>query len=58
MTVAELFVNSTIADDPLSLILSGPLDYSARENMFDSYSAVRMRGVPLRACDSWEAMRA
>ena len=38
MAVAELFVNTTISDDPLRLLLGGAPDYSLRENQFDGYS--------------------
>ena len=38
VTVSEFYTNSTIADDLVSLVLSGPIDYSQRANMFDSFS--------------------
>jgi len=38
ITVSEFYTNSTHSDDLLSLILSGPIDYTQRANMFDSFS--------------------
>lgn len=37
MAVAELFVNTSIADDPLKLALGGAPDYTLRENGFDAF---------------------
>ena len=39
MAVAELFTNTTVGADPLSLLLGGAPDYTQRENGFDGYSA-------------------
>jgi len=38
MGVVELFTNSTVSDDPLSLLLGGAPDYMLRENGFDGFS--------------------
>ena len=37
MTVAELFRNSTIADDPIALVLGGGPDYKLRQNGLDGF---------------------
>jgi len=37
MAVSELFRNSTVADDPISLVLVGGPDYTLRENGFDGF---------------------
>ena len=37
MAVSELFRNTTVADDPIGLVLSGGPDYSLRENGFDAF---------------------
>jgi len=38
MAVAELFTNTSVADDPLTLIVSGGPDYTLRENGFDAFT--------------------
>ena len=38
MSVVELFTNSSALKDPVSLVISGGLDYSARENGFDGFA--------------------
>lgn len=38
ISISELYANSTVSDDLLSLILSGPIDYTQRANMFDSFA--------------------
>ena len=38
MAVAELFTNTTVADDPVSLILTGGPDYALRDNGFDAFT--------------------
>jgi len=39
ISISEFYTNSTVSDDLLSLVLSGPIDYSQRANMFDSFAA-------------------
>ena len=38
MTATELYSNSTLTDDPIGLLLGGPLDYTDRANMFDAFA--------------------
>jgi len=38
ISISEFYTNSTASDDLLSLVLSGPIDYSQRANMFDSFA--------------------
>ena len=38
MTATELYANNTLLDDPISLLVGGPLDYTDRANMFDAFS--------------------
>jgi len=38
MTATELYSNSTLTDDPVGLLLGGPLDYTDRTNMFDAFA--------------------
>jgi len=38
ISISEFYTNSSFSDDLLSLILSGPIDYTQRANMFDSFS--------------------
>jgi len=38
ISISEFYANSTVSDDLLSLILSGPIDYTQRANMFDSFA--------------------
>ena len=38
ISVVELFTNSTVSDDPLTLMLGGAPDYSLRENGFDAFA--------------------
>lgn len=38
ISISEFYTNSTVSDDLLSLVLSGPIDYSQRANMFDSFA--------------------
>ena len=42
-TATELYTNSSLTDDPLGLLLSGPVDYTNTANMFDSFSAASAR---------------
>jgi len=37
MAVTELFTNTSVADDPVALLLGGGPDYSLRENSFDAF---------------------
>jgi len=39
LTTSEFYSNTSVSDDVLSLVLSGPVDYTRRENMFDSFAA-------------------
>lgn len=39
MTVAELFRNTTLASDPIALVLGGAPDYAQRDNQFDAFVA-------------------
>lgn len=38
ISISEFYTNSTASEDLLSLILSGPIDYTQRVNMFDSFA--------------------
>ena len=38
MTATELYSNNTLTDDPIGLLLGGPLDYTDRANMFDAFA--------------------
>ena len=42
-TATELYTNTTLTDDPLGLLLSGPVDYTDTANMFDSFAASSAR---------------
>lgn len=38
ISISEFYTNSSYSGNLYSLVLSGPIDYSKRSNMFDSYS--------------------
>lgn len=38
ISISEFYTNSSLSDDLLSLVLSGPIDYTQRDNMFDSFA--------------------
>ena len=59
MTATELYSNSTLTDDPVGLLLGGPLDYTDRSNMFDAFApAAAQPHVLSQVCSSTHAFSA